>query len=152
VTWTTGEILSLAMVVLVVTGGIWGVIKGLLARDRKSVDDQAKAMWKRLDELRAELVKTQIEQGVIKEQVRQLPDKDALHEKFQDLQEKLDQKLERISEQVQEAFSVAASKFRCPHAVDVEDPAKHITLTGSGAKILAPLLEAAQREGGSRRL
>lgn len=149
--WTTGEILSLLMVVLVVTGGIWGVIKGLLLSDRKHVDEQAKAMWRRLDELRADLVRTQIEQGVIKEQVRQLPDKDALHAKFQELQEKLDQKLERISEQVQEVFSEAASKFRCPHATDLEDPRSSIHLTGSGAKILAPLLEAAQRDGGLRR-
>jgi hypothetical protein len=81
---------------------------------------------------------------VLKEQVRQLPDKDALHEKFEALQERLDQKLDRISEQVQEAFQVAASKFRCPHNAD---PDQRITLTGSGAKILGPLLEAAQREG-----
>lgn len=144
------NILGIIALILVVSGGVWGIIKTLLVRDRKGVDDQAKAIWKRLDELRADLVRTQIEAGVLKEQVRQLPDKDALHEKFEALQERLDQKLDTISKQVQEAFAVAASKFHCPHAAEASrTPA--VRLTQSGAKLLAPLLEEAQREGSLHR-
>lgn len=146
--WTRAEILSLIAVILVLGGGIWGIIRSLLARDRNTVDKNEGALWKRLDELRSEQVKIKIEQGVLRERVRAMPDHDELHEKFEAMQEKLDKKLSLISQQVQEAFAAAASRFKCPHAA--EDPSKRITLTDSGAKILAPLLKAAEREGSGR--
>ena len=120
------EILGILGLALIVIGGVWGVIKMLLMRDRKSVDDQAKeaarqneearnAIWRRLDELRHEVVQIQVEQGVLRERVRSMPDHDTLHGKFEAMEEKLEKKLDSLVKQVQEAFTLAVAKFRCPY-------------------------------------
>ncbi len=147
--WTRGEQIAAIMAILVVGGGLWNIIRSLLARDRKTVDKAEEAMWKRLDDLRKDLDQTKVDYGVLKEQVRHLPDREALHNRFQELQDRLDDRLSELSKQMREAFSLAATKFRCPHSMSNEEtnPGTSIHLTGSGAKILGPLLEAAQREG-----
>ena len=127
----TQEILGVLALVLVVTGGVWGTIKMLLIRDRTSQDNQAKeaarlneearaTIWKRLDELRADMTEIQVEQGVLRERVRTMPDHDALHAKLEAIEERLERRLDNLVKQVQEAFQAATAKFRCPY--DSEHP------------------------------
>lgn len=120
------EIIGGIALLLGIAGGVWGVIKGLLARDRKSVDDRAEAeskvnkevqsaIWRRLDELRSEVNQVRIDQEVLKERIRSMPDHDALHAKLEAIEERLEKKLDVLVKQVQEAFAVATARFKCPH-------------------------------------
>ena len=59
-----------------------------------------------------------VEQGVLRERVRSMPDHDALREKFREMEEQLDKKFDHLFKQFQEAFALATTKFRCPHDTD----------------------------------
>ena len=123
---TTQEIFGGLTLLAVAVGGVWGIIKTLLTRDRKAVDDRASEtarqnkevqadIWKRLNELQADVTAVKIDQGVLKERIRSMPDHDALHTKLEAIEERLEKKLDTLVKQVQEAFTLATAKFRCPH-------------------------------------
>lgn len=128
---TSQLVLGILGLILVILGGVGGVIKILLLRDRKSLDDQAAeaaktnkesrdVIWKRLDDLRADVISIQIEQGVLRERMRNVPDHDALHARLEAIEERLERKLDNLVKQVQETLSMAISKFRCPYGPDKE--------------------------------
>jgi len=123
---TPSLVLQILVAVMVIVGGLWGVIKMLLSWNRKSSEERAadaarinedarKALLRRLDDLRTDVVNMQIAQGVLRERVNSMPDHDVMHERFRDLEEKMDKKLDYMLKQVQETFSLAASKFKCPY-------------------------------------
>lgn len=109
--------LTLALVIIGLCGGVWGIIKALLYRDRKNVEDQQQAMWKRVDEIRKELTDARRDLDVLRERVRGLPDHDALQDKIDSMEEKLERKFDALAQRIQEVFEQASLRFRCPHDV-----------------------------------
>lgn len=97
-------IASWALVVLAVGGGLWGIIKTLLARDRKAVEDQQAAMWRRLDEVKKELQSALVEQARLKERVDSTPDWET---RFQAMESRLEGKFKDIMDQIRELYMQA---------------------------------------------
>jgi gas vesicle protein len=106
------QIVSAAAVMAVISGGIWGIIRSLLARDRKSVEDQQTAMWKQLNSLRQELKEAQIELGKLKERIQLTPDWD---KRIQLMEEKLEKRFDKISTEFREFFTKAFETFQQKH-------------------------------------
>ena len=135
------EVLSIITLVLVAVGGAWGIIRTLLIRDRNNVEKNESALWKRVEAFRSELTALQVAQGVLKSRLEELPDHSDLHDRLQEMQDRMDKRLEKLTDEMRQIMSTAASKFRCP----ASEPG--MRLTDSGAKLLAPLLDQARREG-----
>lgn len=109
--------LTLALVIIGLCGGVWGIIKALLSRDRKNVEDQQKAMWKKVDTLREELNEARRELDVLKERVHGLPDWEVLENKIGAMEERLDKRFEVLARGIKEVIEQASLRFRCPHDV-----------------------------------
>jgi len=108
-------ILGYCTLILAIIGGIWGIIRLLLLRNRKNLEDQQRTMWEKLDAMRKELSAAQQELGILRERVRALPDQKEFSAQLQAQEEKLDRKLQALAQQIQESFVQATQRFRCPH-------------------------------------
>ena len=107
---------TLALVIIGLSGGIWGIIKALLYRDRKGVEDQQEETRKWVEEIQKELSAAQIELAVLKERINGIPDRDFLQTKMDSMEEKLERKFDLLAARLQEVFEKGVMRLRCPHA------------------------------------
>ena len=108
--------LMIAGLVLVPLGGVLGIIRWFAERDRAALDQALKAANEDIDELRADLSTAEKDLAILREQIKNLPDKDLLYQRFADMENKIDVKLETLTARLSEIMTKFAEGFRCPLA------------------------------------
>jgi len=103
---TPANILTVCALLIAVFGGLWGIVRSLLARDRKTVEDQQAAMWRRLDTLRNDLQEAQVKQAELKARLDAAPDWEM---RIRDLEVRLEKKLDSLFDQIRDLYSQALS-------------------------------------------
>jgi gas vesicle protein len=102
-------LIAIVALAFVVFGGIWGIVKTLLMRDRKTVEDQQKAMWQQLDKLRGELQEARLEQERIKERMSMSPD---WEERIQAMEARLEKRFDDLMREFREFYAEAFKTFQ----------------------------------------
>jgi hypothetical protein len=89
---------------------LWAIVQ--FFTNRKDAHDER--TQRLIEDIQKEIVAIQVEQGILREQIRNMPDQSALREAIQEMEERLEKRLDAAVKRFEDVLSSAA-KFRCPH-------------------------------------
>lgn len=101
--------IAILAIVGAAAGGVWGVIKSLLARDRKVIEDQQKTMWEQIEKLRSELLEARFEQERLKERMALSPDWEG---RITQMEERLEKRFDDLLVQFRDFYQQAFKTFQ----------------------------------------
>ena len=120
---TTSEILGAIAVCLTVLGGLWAVVRGLLSRDRKSIDDRQelleakfkesrKVMWQKIDEHRASIERLNVDNAELRGKVNNVPSAEYVSRSIGEMEARIEKRLDDISGHMRDLTSAVINGAR----------------------------------------